>query len=382
MTPGRRRETGRPLACATGLMVLLTFLAIGATAATESPFATADLEWGSELGPALGDSLKAIPGATDFLRRSIVVASTSPFPECISPLLAEWATLAHPELILISPQLAAERAACDGRATCIDGQDARSYLTQAGIGSAGSPLLLLVDERGRVVYRQRGVGLDWTVSVAREAVAAFAADRDFSSPGSEDVLREGRDVTWPAFSLHNASLEPLDIGPGRACLLLRSDLVPRNGEPHAIVAELDELRAEFAGIEFAWHLTTLSPQALEDVWTYGQLLGLDSEMPDTFGVDRQTYVERQMARQEAVLSERLAALSCHAPGWSIWVDTDGRLSRLWTLPPMTSVVVLDADGSVLLAPTPYPLVWSESGVPAPSPGAIAELRALLERVVR
>ena len=92
---------------------------------------------------------------------------------------------------------------------------------------------------------------------------------------------------------------------------------------------------------------------------------------------------REAARSADLLSDALRGIAQFASGWTVWVDMDDRLRPFWTMPSVTSVLIVDGNGTITLPPTAYPLVMSdETAEPQPDPGALDELRSLLAEVVK
>lgn len=355
-----------------------------ACASSEMPaFSAAQLEWGSEvLGPDIGDIVPDLGLPHSARQRSTLVLTPGFLPTEAMPFLRGWATQTGSQLVLVDADLSVEHATLGSSVTYIEQADARAALTLLRVGSAACPLLLLLDETRRVVYREETMGADARILRTDSVVVSFA-DGGIVNPSAvlHHVLTAGEVIPWPTFPLLDAAGGPVAVGPGRPRLILRSSYYPAEAELPLLPAGIDALRAEFPGVEFVWLVPEMSTESFGTEWDYGQLRGWSIDFPDRYGVSRSEFVTARSSAAAEWLQATLAGLAQQLPTWSVWVDVDGALEDYWSIPPMSSLAVLAADGRAVLPPSPYPMLEDpDTGERTPDPRAVDELRILLREV--
>jgi hypothetical protein len=362
-------------------VILGTFARGGAGASLETPaFATAQLEWGTGvLGPDVGDVAPNFNSLQLAGQRSILVFTSGFLPSEALPFLQGWAAQSGAQLVLAAADLDVERAALTSGVTYIERAEARAALDLYRVGSAACPLLLLVDEAGSVVYREEGVGTDAGVLITDPIVLSFVDEGTVDSATLlHRILSAGEIAPWPTFALLDAAGESVTAAPGRARLILNSGYYPTEDGLPPLPAGIDALRSEFPEVEFVWLISRMSEESSGYEWDFAQSLGWAIDFPDRYGLPRSEFVASRSALTVKRLQTTLGKLAQWLPAWSVWIDVDGALEDFWSIPPMSSLTALAADGRVVLPPSPYPMLEDpETGKRSPDPRVVDELRILL-----
>ncbi len=347
-------------------------------------FDAAMVAWGpASLGPDLGAPAPDLGGFPLAGRRTVVVLTTGFLGPDTLPFLKGWTEVAPGGVRLAAASLSAERVALGDAATCVEGADARAALDAYGLGPLASPLLLLVDEFGRVAYREPLFGAGYWTLRTDEVVRGFLAGGSLDAAPPRHVLGPGELAPWPACGLLDASGAPVAPRGNAPRLILKSAYYPTDGELPALPATIDALRQEYPEVEFVWLVSTWSRAASALDWEYGQRLGWNIDLPDTYGIPQSEFVAVQQ-QSIGVWSARVVSdLAWAAPHWSVWLDVDDGLAGSWGFPPVSSVMVLDRSGRVVLPPTQWPrLVDSTTGRETPDLEAVGELRTFLDEASR
>jgi len=237
-------------------------------------------------------------------------------------------------------------------------------------------MTFFVNEEGTIIYRRISSDLGWL------AHNDFFVPRHFAESGSvpegtvlQHVLWYGDRAPWPEFPFETIDGGDVFLTSGRPRLFYWG-FAPLSEMGGLIFRDLDTLRSEYPNVEFVWLIPYTSDDTLAEIWTYYRLIGLDAEHPEWFDIPFDEYMKKAREGRDADRDALIADVATHAKGWTILLDADSRLRVLWAVPVYPSIMVLDADGTVLLPFTSYPRNYLD-GEWHVHPGAIDQLREIL-----
>jgi hypothetical protein len=298
------------------------------------------------------------------------------------PLIGEWSSIPECQVVVVASDMGSSRlqelrTAVGERVKIIKDPLSAIVCALYQVGERASPVTFLVNREGTIVYRRRAFP-NYAVPELERIVHDFA---EHGTPPDDALLQQvlwyGDQVRWPSFPLYTPDGEEVSLEPG----------VPRviylgwtEGNSACVFRELSALQSEFPRVEFIWLRDYFSEAARTSIWEYGRRIGLDKVHPEFFAIPLEDYLARPGVRNWAEEREELRTLSSSPDfGWRILLDEDYRLITSWNLYGMRTVMILDADGTVVFPCTLYPINLV-TGEPVCHPRAKVELARILSEI--
>lgn len=350
------------------------------------PFESSQREYSPyTLGLPVGTEAPAIEGVTLLGQRSLVAVFNGQYGEEF-PILRELSEIDGLQVIAVlsnfsSSMLEEFKDLLGKDIHRITDPLARITSATYHVGDAypAARNFFFIDENGTIVYRRLG-GLGWMAHENNCLVRYFAQHGDFPQDAVEQrVLWYEDSAPWPSFPLETLAGGDFFLEPGRPKLLYWG--WPTASEKGRLIyQDLDALRTEFPEVEFLWLTSYTSDDTLAEMWTYSHRIGLDKYHPDWYGLPLEEFLDRAREGRDQELEEIRADIVSNAREWIGLLDPDGRLGMFWTVFARPSLMILDADGTVLFPITFYPTNVINDVVYV-HPKAIEELRAILNQAV-
>ena len=298
------------------------------------------------------------------------------------PLIGEWSELRGCQVVVVASRMLSSklfelRAAVGEGVEIIKDPLAAIVCASYQVGDHASSATFLVNREGTIVYRRRRFP-NYAVPELERIVHCFA---EHGAPPDDALLQQvlwyGDQVRWPSFPLYTPDGEEVSLEPGVPRLIY---LGWNQGNNACAFRELSALQAEFPQVEFIWLRDYFSEAAETSIWEYGRRIGLDKVHPESFAIPLEDFLARPGIRNRAEEREELRALSSSPDfGWRILLDEDDRLITSWNLYGMPTVMILDADGTVVFPCTLYPTNLL-TGEPVCHPQAREELARILSEI--
>ncbi|MBN1858589.1 hypothetical protein JW848_05220 [Candidatus Bipolaricaulota bacterium] len=338
------------------------------------------------VGLATGEAAPTIQGVGYSGHRTAVVVSVNEVREELCDLARGWSEISGLQVVLViangtSAQEANVREVAGDQVTIVRGMSAKTAAVRFHVDAISSGTTFLVDEEGTIAGRQ------WRFRLRRaaqldEEVRQFAAD---GGPAADDtgehVLWFDDPVPWPTFPLHDPYGAEVTFGPesGRPRVVFVGSFLGQEDEM-LVLDTLDVLRREFAEVEFVWLQPLISQSGFEAMWIYADRYGWYSVFGSrTLGLSLDAY----LAMRQEEIGASVAALQQRAidrEGWTVLVDWDYRLAESWLVYGSPSVMVIDAEGRVVLPSSFFPLDHSD-GCQRVHPQCLDVLRRLVGSAV-
>jgi hypothetical protein len=337
-------------------------------------------------GLAIGDDAPGIPGVQLLGQRSIVAV----FNSYASVEVAALGALARPDLQVVvvlsdvgdsSVQDAISRFGQDVHV--ITDPEARIVCAEYRVGPdpVVAQLAFFIDERGKVIQRRFGKP-GWLVSDDAAIADWFSAHGTIPpTMDPQHVVWYGDAIAWPTFNLKDIDGADRKLGPGRPLLIYRG-FPPSSVRGERVFRDLDTLRSEFPEVEFVWLFGYVTDEALSDLWhlyTYYDLPSGGGE--EWFSMPLDEYMTAAVEGRNEQLDQDVEDIRSNAPDWTLLYDPGSRLASFWGMPGYPSIMILSANGEVLLPFTLYPVLVVD-GRQETHPNALSALLEILQTATR
>lgn len=298
------------------------------------------------------------------------------------PLIGEWSSIPECQVVVTASRMSSSelqklRTAVGEGVEIIEDPLAAIICALYQVGERASPVTFLVNRERTIVYRRRAFP-NYAVPELERIVHCFA---EHGAPPDDALLQQvlwyGDQVRWPSFPLYTPDGEEVFLEPGRPRVIY---LGRNQGRSACAFRELNALQSEFPQVEFIWLRDYFSEAAKTSIWEYGRRIGLDKVYPEFFAIPLEDYLARPGVRNWAEEREELRTLSSSPDfEWRILLDEDSRLITSWNLYGMPTVMIIDADGTVVFPCTLYPINLV-TGEPVCHPQAKEELARILRKI--
>lgn len=325
----------------------------------DDPFQFSQLHYSpSTYGLPIGSPAPPLPGVDFSQRPTLLVVVNQYSTPYLVPVLVDLLPTGA-QLVVVGHELSrhtsvelAERLG--ERVKVILDPEAFYYcaLYRVGPGPVTSPLAFLIDTSGTIVHRQFGVR--WLAYRDAHLAHQFATQGDLPPETvPQHVFWEGDALPWPQFPLTDPAGTPRQLGPGRPMFFLFGAPALSSPRGALLFALLERLRREFPEITFVWVVDSYSDSFLEDGYRLHHRLGLEM-MDHSLLLGLAEYMEQARTRRDQVFSQLVADVRQNAPGWEVLVQEDRELYVLWGIRMLPGILLVDAQGRVVLPHTGLP----------------------------
>lgn len=307
----------------------------------------------------------------------LVVVNRSQGSPIYWPLVRIWSEIAGLQVIVVATDQTAGdvrelQNVVGSQVQLIADPAAIVYAALYRVGEMPSPVTFLIDREEKIVWRRRGAFRLFEANEHDMTIQHFALHGEVPEDAlHQAVLWYGDQAPWPDFPLYTLAGGEYRLQPGRPLLILSSWFT---GAGALIVQELEEVRIRFPEVRFIWLFSEISEQAHVVSWEYSRRLGLDEERPEAFGLSLEDYLAD--ARERDPTQAVLEHFHTHPTEWMVLFDRDIRLNRLWHIYGLPTIMIIDADGRVVLPCVFYP-INRITGEPVLHPEAKMEIARLL-----
>lgn len=334
------------------------------------------------VGLPVGAEAPPIEGVEFGSANTLVVAVHTTYDPDYLPLVAAWAALPEIRVVVLAASVTGAKlrdlrqALGDSESALIADPQATILCATYYVGARPGGVTFLVDRAGTILYRRRGFPLFAALELDR-IVRAFAASGTIPADAlMQHVLWYGDQAPWPNFPLYDLARRPVDLLPGRPRLVYFG---PAFGNNAVAFGEIDSLRTRYPEVEFVWLLSCRSDDSTRAMYDYAHTYGSAATHPEVYDVPFEDFLARY-DRDLLFFEMAKEALPAAEGGWTVLFDLDSRLGTHWNLYVSRSILILDADGTVLFPCTLFPINLA-SGAPVAHPQAAAELARVLDEML-